>query len=135
MNIEKIFDEENVDDLCNETQVELKNAPLKYRYRKGTQAILSLFTMKSELTVKQIVIGLERVFSIVKKVDWVEKTIARLIKKNAIEKMQSGPVTNGATYNRYTLKNAENLSTSQGSENKTSQGSENTTTEGDNQNV
>lgn len=83
LNSDKLFDLKNLDDLPEDVKKEV--APLGLR--KDTEMLLSLFDIKNQLSIDEIVVGLMRKHGLKKKRSWVSSTIYNLKRRNIIKKI------------------------------------------------
>jgi hypothetical protein len=77
----EIFDLNNLDDLPEDVRKEV--APLGLR--KDTEMLLSLFDIKNQLSIDEIVVGLMRKHGLKKKRSWVSSTIYNLKRREIIK--------------------------------------------------
>ena len=80
-----VFNLSDISDLSFESkqQIRLRNFQLKAE----TRLLLNLFNIKSQLTINEIIAGLERLHGIKRGRNWVSKTLNNLKTSNLIKKI------------------------------------------------
>lgn len=82
--MEDIFSLENTDSLPEEVKSQIYVNSLK----KGSKMLLELFSIKSELSIDEIIVGYYRKFDLIKSRTWVSSNLYNLSKKGMIYKVK-----------------------------------------------
>lgn len=81
--ISDFFDLNNLDDLPDEVKKEVSLLGL----RKDTERLLSLFDIKNQLTIDEIIVGMSRKYGMNKKRNWVSSTVYNLKRRKTIKEI------------------------------------------------
>jgi len=84
MNDNELFDTNNISDLGENIVSELKLSKMN----SGDQQLMELFSIKPQLTIDQIIIGIFRKFGVEKKRGWVTSRLYSLVKKGKLQKVE-----------------------------------------------